>query len=532
MHEYNQMFIQILLLLTICIGITAIAQKMKQPYSVPLVVIGLILGLVDMPGFESAKDFITNSNIFQFIIISLFLPALLGEATLKLPFSHLNENKKAVIALAIGGTFISFLFFAIASYWLLGLSLVVSFTFAALMSPTDPISVLAILKTMNVSKKISVTIEGESLFNDGIAVVLFQISSIYLLTYMEMGWKGLGHGSILFIQFIVGGIIVGGVIGYAISKLTKLYDDYPIEIIFSILCFFGSYFIAENLGKIFGAEQFHVSGVIATVVAGLILGNFGGKTAMSPATRLHLNNFWDVISLIANSLIFLMIGLEISHIDFSGKWKLILLAILIVIIGRSIAVYVSLSFIKISRKVKHVFNWAGLKGSLSIALALSLPHSFEGRDDILILTFSVVIFSLIVQGLTIKPLITKLGLLETRQGVIEYEEIVSEIDGLEKSLDEVKKLREKSFISEQVYDEFSQDISGKLTNFKRELDELYEKYPSIKDEQKHDTLRNILYTQYDSIEGLIKKEIISEKVGQEKQKILLSKIEELENNHH
>ncbi|MGN7764944.1 cation:proton antiporter [Paenibacillus sp. 22594] len=402
MNHFDETFIQVLILLAISIGVIAVAKKVNQPYSIALVMVGLFLGLVRVPVLEDAEVFITQSHVFQAIIISLFLPILLGDATLKLPFSHLMEQRKPVLALAFGGTLLSFLIIGLSVYWGLGLPLIVSFTFAALMSATDPISVISIFKSLGVPKNIVTIIEGESLFNDGIAVVLFQISSVYLLSYMEMGWAGIGSGILLFLKFALGGILVGAIMGYVFSQLIRLYDDFPLEIGFSMLLFFGSYFISEH---------FEVSGVIAVAVSGLIFGNYGARVGMSETTKTNINSFWDVITLVANSLIFLMIGLEIKNINFSDKWWLILAAIVIVLLGRTIALYTSLAALRnFPGSWKSVLNWGGLKGSLSIALALSLPMSFEGRQDILVLTFSVVLFSLLVQGLSIKPLVKKLGL--------------------------------------------------------------------------------------------------------------------------
>jgi len=411
MHEFNETFIQLLILLAISMFVIAIAKKLSQPYSIALVLVGLILGITHIPLLEEAETYITQSHVFQAVIISLFLPILLGDATLKLPFSHLAHQKKPVLALAIGGTFLSFVIIALLSFYVLDLPLIVAFTFAALMSATDPISVISIFKSLGVPKSVVTIIEGESLFNDGIAVVLFQISSIYLLSYIEMGWAGIGSGLWLFLKFGIGGMIVGGILGYVFSQLIRFYDDYPLEIGFSMLLFFGSFFIAEH---------FHVSGVIAVVVSGLIFGSYGAKIGMSETTLTNINSFWDVVTLIANSLIFLMIGLEIKNIDFSDKWYLIAAAVVIVLVGRTVALYVStLTLRSFPNAWKAVLNWGGLKGSLSIALALSLPASFEDRDTVLVLTFSVVLFSLLIQGLTIKPLVLKLGLGENSKEVHE-----------------------------------------------------------------------------------------------------------------
>lgn len=404
MHGFHEVFIQILALLAISITVIGIAKIIKEPYSIALVLVGVLLGVTEIPLIEDAEQFITQSEVFHAIIISLFLPVLLGDATLKMPFHHLYGLKKTVVSLAFLGTFLSFIIIGFSTYYILGLPLVVAFSFAALMSATDPISVLSIFKDLGVPQKLSTIMEGESLFNDGIAVVLFKISTLYLLTYMEMGIAGLGSGIFMFLKFAVGGVVIGLIFGYVFSQIIRVYDDYPLEIAFSMLLFFGSYFVAEH---------FHVSGVIAVVVGGLLFGSYGKKIAMSEETRVNINTFWDTITLLANSIIFLMVGIEIREIDFSGKWGVIALAILIVLVGRTIALYVSTSYIKhLSKQERILLNWGGLRGSLSIALALSLPDDFNGREEVLLFTFSVVLFSLVVQGLTIKPLIKKLGIVK------------------------------------------------------------------------------------------------------------------------
>ncbi|MCH4828104.1 MAG: sodium:proton antiporter [Planococcus sp. (in: firmicutes)] len=404
MNEFDEVFIQVLVLLAIAITVVGIARKVKQPDTIALVLVGLLLGITNFPFpfIDHAEQFITQSEVFQVIIISLFLPILLGDATLKLPFHHLYKRKETVIGLALGGTFISFVLIGFSTHFLLGLPLAVAFTFAALMSATDPISVLSIFKSAGVSEKLSTIMEGESLFNDGIAIVLFQIASVYLLTYIDMGWAGLGSGVLLFLRFAVGGILVGVILGYLFSQVIRFYDDYPFEIAISALLFFGSYFIAEHI---------HVSGIIAVVAGGFVFNDYGGRIGMSELTKNAINTFWDVITLIANSLIFLIVGLEIRNIDFSGQWLIIFLAIVIVLVARVIALFFSTMPAKdLNRKERILLNWGGLKGSLSIALALSLPASFDGRETILLLTFAVVLFSLVIQGLTIKPLIKVLGL--------------------------------------------------------------------------------------------------------------------------
>lgn len=521
--ELHYVFELSLILVMIAAGITAIAKKVKQPYPIALVIVGAIIGLSDIPILEPLKTFITEGEIFNFVIITLFLPALLGEASLKLSYSHLLENKKPILLLAFGGTLLSFLVVGFSSVWLLGFTIPAAFVFAALMSATDPVSVLSIFKSVGVKKRLAIVVEGESLFNDGLAVVLFNISAFYLLDYIDLGIEGLGHGIWEFVKVITLGLIVGGGLGYGFSKLTQFFDDYPLEIIFSIILFYSSFILAESI---------HASGVIAVVFAAIIFGNYGAKIGMSPTTKLNINNFWDVAALLANSLVFLMVGLEITHIDLADKWGLILLAILIVLIGRSVAVYLSLAFIKnFPTSWKHVINWGGLKGSLSIALVLSLPRNFEGREDILLVAFSIVLFSLLVQGLSIKPVLTILGVNKKEEGYKEYEVLIAKNYRLEASLKELSASNQNTIITAAVRKERMEQLLKEQKSLEAELELLYRKSPALKEQQQKLLDKQSLYAQYEAIEKLFKEEIISDETAKEEQEKIIDQLVKLENNH-
>lgn len=511
-----------LILIMIAAGITAIAKKFQKPYPIALVIIGAIIGLLDISIFNPLKDFITEGEIFNFVIITLFLPALLGEAALKLPFSHLNENKKPILALAFGGTFLSFIIVGFLSMWLLHLSIPAAFVFAAIMSATDPVSVLSIFKGLGVNKRLSTIIEGESLFNDGLAVVLFKISAFSLLAYTDLGFEGVGLGLWEFVKVVALGVIIGGALGYGFSQLTKLYDDYPLEIIFSIILFYGAYLLAETFGA---------SGVIATVVSALVFGNYGAKIGMSPTTKLNISSFWDVAALLANSLVFLMVGLEITKINVADKWGLIFFAIIIVLVARSFAVYISLFFIKnIPNSWKHVFNWGGLKGSLSIALVLSLPRDFTGREDILIVTFSAVLFSLVIQGLSIKPLLSSLGILKKDEGYHEYEAIIARSHRFETAITEIERIKKNLFITEAISSEVVHKYEQDLSNLHDEMDQLLKKYPELKEKQQITLEKYSLYAQHQAVDLLLKDDIISSEVAEKEQESITNQLVELEDN--
>ncbi|CAM3737261.1 cation:proton antiporter [Mesobacillus zeae] len=512
--DLHNTFQLVLILIMLAAGVTAIAKKLKQPYPIALVIVGALIGLMNIPILEPVKKFITEGEIFNFVIITLFLPALLGEASLKLPYSHLKENKKPILVLAFGGTLISFLVTGFASRHFLDLPLAAAFVFGSLMSATDPVSVLSIFKTLGVRKKLAIVIEGESLFNDGLAVVLFNISAYSLIKYIDAGFEGLGMGLWDFVRVISLGLIAGGVLGYAFSQLTRLYDDYPLEIIFSMILFYGSFLAAEH---------FHASGVIAVVVAAIIFGNYGARIGMSPTTKLNIHNFWDVAAHLANSIVFLMVGLEITRIDIHDKWGMIFAAIVIVLAARSAAVYISMAFIRNFPPMwLHILNWGGLKGSLSIALVMSLPRDFPAREEVLVLAFSVVLFSLVVQGLTIKPFIRLLGITSRGEEDIEYEGLIAKLNRYETAIEEINRMKSRLYASEPATREILAEYNYKIKDTKEKIEELFSREPSIKNRQLDTLRKHVLYAENEAIEKLERDEIISARTAENEREEIVS----------
>ncbi|MDQ0872732.1 CPA1 family monovalent cation:H+ antiporter [Paenibacillus sp. V4I3] len=385
-----------LVLLTIAVAVAYIADKIKQPYPTLLVIAGLLLGVIPIPALDEIKTYVASDHVFQTAVILIFLSALIGDAALKLHVQELKANKRPILLLSLLGTFITFVLIAGLCNALLGLSLQKSLVFGALMAATDPVSVLSIFKSMGLNEKLSTIVEGESLANDGVAVVLFKIAAVTTV----LSASGTLEGAVEFVKVVLGGMIIGVVGGFIASRITSKIDNYLVEIGLSIVLFYGVFEMAE---------MFHLSGVISVVFAGLLLGTYGKKIGMSDFTLEKMDSFWEVIAFIANALIFLMVGLEISNIDFTDKWLEIGGSILIVVAARFIAVYVSLLRDRsIPSAWKPIIAWGGLKGSLSIALILSISPSFEGRDLLLAMTFSNVVFSLLIQGTTVSKLVSKL----------------------------------------------------------------------------------------------------------------------------
>ena len=382
-------------------AIAVVASRLRIPYTVALVLGGLALGSVHLPIIDTLvqnqPDWLTPN-----IVLVIFLPALLFEGSLKLQFRQLRENALPILLLATVGVLAATLITGFAAHWLLGLPLLVALVFGAITAATDPISVLSIFREMAVPKRLSTIVEGESLFNDGTAAVLFGI----LVAGVGSEFVGITAGVRNFVIEVVGGVAVGTILGYVFSKLTQKIDEPSIEITLTTVLAYGSYLAAQSL---------HVSGVIATVAAGLTVGNLGTRISMSPRTRIAVWSFWEYLSFIVNSLVFLLIGLQVRVGTLLRDWRATLLAIAAVVLGRALSVYglvpISNYFGRnISLRWQHIMVAGGIRGALALALALSLARDFPYREQILAMTFGVVAFTIIVQGLAIKPLLRILGM--------------------------------------------------------------------------------------------------------------------------
>jgi len=382
--------------------IAVLTKYLRMPYTVALVLGGLLLSLLRLPFLSPLEPSQRPNWLTPDVILILFLPALVFEGSVKLDVRDLLRDAAPLLVLANVGVFLATLVTGYLVHWVIGLPILIALLFGAIISATDPISVLAIFKDLRMNQRLSVIIEGESLLNDGTAVVVFQI----LLVGVVGGGLSAGKGIGQFLLAVVGGAVLGFAVGYAGSKLTQAIDDPQVEITLTTIVAYGSYLLANHL---------HLSGVIATASAGLMVGNFGAKRGMSERTRTVLESFWEYIAFVMNSLVFLLIGLEV-HIDaLAQAWRPVLFAIAAVLIGRSLSVYLlvpvnNLFAERISIRWQHVMVWGGLRGALALALALSLDNTFPYRGRVLDLTFGVVVFSILAQGLTMKPLLRVLGL--------------------------------------------------------------------------------------------------------------------------
>jgi CPA1 family monovalent cation:H+ antiporter len=266
-----------------------------------------------------------------------------------------------------------------------------------LISATDPVSVIATFKESKVHGRIRVLIESESLLNDGTAAVAF----VAVLGVLAGGHETVASISAALFVTIVGGVLMGASVAYLFMLLAGRTPDYLVEITFTTLAAYGSFFAAEH---------YHCSGVLAALTAGLVVGNFRSSGSISDTGRQALGPFWEYLAFVANSLIFLLIGAQEAQQNFQGLWVPVLLAIMLVTLGRAIAIYppcavFAKSRLQVDSRHQHVLFWGGLRGALALALALSLPDDLPHQNEIIAITFAVVAFSVFVQGLTITPLL-------------------------------------------------------------------------------------------------------------------------------
>lgn len=388
-------------------------RYLKFPPTIGIMLISLVCSLLIvligniLPTFKRVPESVINSLDFESLLMRVMLSFLLFAGAIHVDVQKLKKELIPIITLATAGVLIStfiiggLLYF---SFFLFNLSvpLIYCLLFGALISPTDPIAVLGILKKAKIPSSLEIKITGESLFNDGVGVVIFAT----ILEIAKLGTDDLSIGQVAwtFLKEAGGGIVWGLLLGYLGFFLLRSIDHYQVEVLITLAMVMGGYLLASIL---------QISGPLAMVVAGIITGNKGKAEAMSDVTRDYLGKFWELIDDILNALLFLLIGLEILVISFQPVIIYVgLITIIIVLLARFISVFLPTLFLRLRRSFeKHtipILTWGGLRGGISVALALSLPYSMH-RSEFVSITYIVVVFSILVQGLTIGRLAKKLG---------------------------------------------------------------------------------------------------------------------------
>ena len=503
--------LNIIALLSVAALMAIVVKRVKVPYTVALVLVGL--GFAFFPNFVEV-DFSPD------LILGLLVPPLLFEATLHIPWPKLRADLFPVLLVAIGGTMFGTFFTAWVIWAIVGIPWLAAVAFGALISATDPVAVIAFFKSLGVSKRLSVLVEGESLFNDAVAIVAFNLA---LAAAVPGASFGLADAIGEFFIVGLGGLAVGIVLGSIVSLVILAQVDDPlIETTATLALAFASFLVAEEFGHIFGIEDFHLSGILAVVAAGLIVGN-SGFTNTSPTTRMTLDNFWEVLAFLANSMVFLVIGLRIDLTELGQHIPDVIVAILVVIVGRIVVIYGLAALhqtIQPKRKIpmgfRHVQYWGGLRGAISLALALILAEAdfdSETVDSVLLMTFGVVLFTLLVQGTTIGTVINKLGLSGQAASETEQQTRQARIFAMRSGKAELERLGESGVLFGDMASALTSTYDDQLDTAKQGLGDHFRANPELEVAMLLQARRDAVVAERAGVADLARKGIVTESVA-------------------
>jgi CPA1 family monovalent cation:H+ antiporter len=397
-------------LLLLALLVILVTRRLAIPYTLGLVVVGIFLSLLGV---------LPEVQLTPPLVLLVFLPALLFEGAWALSLQHLRENWRAIVFLAGPGVLLSLAVIGGVVHLVTGIDWATSLLLAAILSPTDPVAVLSLFRHLRVHPRLAIIIEGESLFNDGVAGSLYQtflaIVALSLNGQASSGFSDVLHGGFLFVVEAGGGILLGLASGWIVSRVVQRFDEPLIETTITIIIAYGVYLLADTLT---------VSPLMAVIAAGLVLGSYGRYIGMSERTRLAVDNFWGTLAFVANALIFLLVGVQLNPLSFFSPSSLdegipwIAGAVVLVALLSRGGVVLLLGLLSRSRSRRLatplprswqvVMFWSGLRGALSLALVLALPANIPAREVLLASTAAVVLFTLLVQGLSLRWVLMRL----------------------------------------------------------------------------------------------------------------------------
>ena len=418
----------LVLLLIIAAAVAVLARRVGVPYTIGLVLVGLAVGL----GTHIGTVHLSSDLVFY-----VFLPILLFEASFNLEAGHLRDQWRRIAALAVPGVLVAFGLTALGVHLLGSLTWSLALLFGALIAATDPVSVTELFRRLGVSERLTTLVDAESLYNDGAAAVLFAIVLAAVVDghAVTPGWV-VGK----FLWMAVGGLVVGLAVGVGASLVHRNLDDHLIEITLSTVVAYGSFLLGQVLG---------MSGVVACVTAAIVLGNLGRQRTMSPVTRVTMGTVWEYAAFVANSLIFLLIGLSMHLTLIGSHVGLVVIAFAVVVAARAVTVY---GYGLVARVFhagppfswQHVLVWGGLRGTIALALVLSVPVGVPGRSTLEVATFGVVLLSLVGQGLTMPWLTRRLGLERGEPTLRGRQEVL--LDGFVSAHEELTRLQQEGLV--------------------------------------------------------------------------------------
>jgi CPA1 family monovalent cation:H+ antiporter len=502
-----------------------VAKVGRFPYTIALLLAGF--GLSVLATTTGQFDRLIDIRLSDELIFLVLLPPLLFEGAATTDLERLRRNIVPVIVLAVVGLAIAVVLLGVAGMYVFGayapgFTLLLALLFASMALPTDPVSVLALFEELGAPERLSVLVEGESLINDGVGVVLFST----FLVLVEEGaatsrlFEPTELGRIVLDVAVVslGGLLVGFAAGYAVYSVMRELDEHMTEIVLTFVLAYGSFVLAEH--------YLHVSGVIATVVAGLFIGNRGADYAMSPQTKVSIFNSLETAAFLVNTFIFIMIGVTTPVDTLATHGRLILLAIPLVLLVRAAIVYplttLTNQFVepKVSTAYKHVLVWGGLHGSIPIALVLGLPRElasgapFPLREELRAMVFGVAAFSLVVQGLTMSNLLDRLGVVTRSEATELYELLIGRARAVDEALEAAERLHAAGEIPDGVYEDFSTEYEREKSALNRAISELLSEQPELAREQLLASERQVLQREKSAIMDAMRRGVISDDVGE------------------
>ena len=448
-------------------SIVAMAGRfIKLPYTITLVLAGLLVGYLNL---------LPNVRLEPQVLFAVFLPPLLFESGIHIHFPSLLKQWRIIVTLAIFGTLVSTAAVGYATSCLIGLPLLAALLFGAIISPTDPISVMSMFKSLGVNERLAMIVEAESLFNDGVAIVLFAM----IQGFIASGNLSFNQIFFSFIATVLGGAGVGVLVGGVASRITREFDDHLLEITLTTVVAYGSYLAAEHI---------HVSGVIAVVAASLVAGNYGMTRGMSTTSRLAVLSFWEYVAFAVNSMVFLLIGIEMGNVPLNVNLLSVSIVICVVLAARAVSVYGLTALLNyagnpVPMAWQHVLVWGGLRGALSMAMVLGLGSSLPERDLLITLAFGVVLFTLLGQGLTIAPLIHRLKLSSGTQSDSEYDLLQAEHISLTAAIADLENHAFRGKINAAVYRKNAEELVARRAMIEERFEEILLANPEMAGEE-------------------------------------------------
>ena len=507
----------ILVLFIIASGVAVITKRFHLPYTVILVIIGLILGFVNI---------ITPPLLTKELLYSLFLPALIFEAAIHLRAKDLFRELWIIIILVVFGVIFSTLITAgvlkFMSEEIIHASIAwsVAILFGAAVAATDPVSIVPLFKQMGVPRRLRILVESESLLNDGTAIVVFVI----VMEFIHRQVSNPTEIGLMFFEVVGLGILIGLIIGVTIAYLIQFIDDPMVVITLTTVGAYLSFLIADYL---------NASGVMSTVAAGLVIGNQLLQIKLFPSVRLSTETFWEYIVFAFNSLIFLLMGFSINLETLVKVWPIVIIAYISMMLARFIITHFtwalfSKTYLSFPYKWNVVLGWGGIRGALSMVLALSIPNSFEYKDLIVALVFGVVLLTILVQGLTMAPLLKSLKIGGISEKIKTYEKLKAQIKILEDTILKLQDLYNRRFIKKEIADELINEFQSMLEEAKQRIENIQIEEEDLKKAEMLKLKREVLLEQKSKLLEMYHNGIISFEVYEELSKDIDAKLLEIE----